>query len=154
MEDDTTTKYNCTTCKKHFATAEYLTTHKRMFTGDKTHENEEKDGLVDWLEKYHRKGQPFAQKEDFFEVKDWIENIDPNDPEYRKISTTFMQYGIGMDLLKDNTVFNRDHINELVTEHNPKLDELYISKIWEKILILQQVTMTKHTDLFCQNTLS
>ena len=132
------TTYQCNICKKGFKTAEHLTTHEYMYAGDKTHEDEAKDKLVEWLEKYHRKGQPFAQKEAFFEVKDWIEKTDPNDPEYRNISTIFMQYGIDMELLKDKTGLNREHITELVTEANPKLDDLYISKIWKKILILRQ----------------
>lgn len=127
----------CNTCKKGFKTAEHLTTHERMYDGDKTHEDEEKDKLVEWLEKYHRKGQPFAQKENFFEVKDWIEKTDPDDPEYRNLSTIFMQYGITIELLKD-TELNREHITELITDHNPKLDDSYTSKIWEKILILRQ----------------
>ena len=127
----------CNTCKKGFKTAEHLTTHERMYAGDKIHEDEEKDKLVEWLEKYHRKGQPFAQKENFFEVKDWIEKIDPADPEYRNLSTIFMQYGITIELLKD-TELNREHITELITDHNQKLDDSYTSKIWEKILILRQ----------------
>ena len=47
-----------------------------------------------------------------------------------------MNLGVDMQLLKDNT-FDREDINGIVTEHNSNLDELYSSKIWEKIIALQ-----------------
>ena len=42
-----------------------------------------------------------------------------------------------MEMLKDKTLFNREHINDIVIKYDSKLDSLYTSKIWEKILILR-----------------
>lgn len=129
---------HCDACGQGFPSAASLITHKRMYAGGAPHKDAAKDSLVEWLEKYHRKGQRFAQRESFFEVKDWIEKTDPKDPEYSNISTTFMQYGIDMEILKDKTVFKRKDIRGLVTDHNSALDDLYTSKIWGKICILRQ----------------
>ena len=42
-----------------------------------------------------------------------------------------------MEMLKDKTLFNREHINDIVIKYDSKLDSLYTSKIWEKILNLR-----------------
>ena len=131
--EDTSLEYQCETCKKWFPSLEWLKPHQRIYSEDTPHEDKAKDGLVEWLETHTGK---WNKKEDFFEVKDWIEKIDPSDPEYRKISTNFMEHGVDMKILKD-VDFNREHINEMVTDHNAKLDDLYTSKIWEKILNLR-----------------
>jgi len=124
-------EYQCETCKNWFPSSEWLKTHQRIYFGEETHKDEEKDSLVDWLEQWNN-------KEALFEVKNWIEEIDPDDPGYRNISIIFIQYGIDMEMLKDKTLFNREHINDIVIKYDSKLDSLYTSKIWEKILILRE----------------
>ena len=89
---------------------------------------------MEWLETHTG---IWNKKEDFFEVQDWIEKIDPDDPEYRSISITFMTLGVDMEFLQNDTLLDREDINMLVTDHNSKLDALYSSKVWEKILILR-----------------
>ncbi len=130
--------YQCKTCEKWFPNPEWLKTHNRMYLGDTTHEDKEKNSLVEWLE-FHTGGwtNPIT-KEDYFEVKEWIEKIDSNDPEYRKISLNFMKIGLDMEILKDAT-FDREDITAIVTEHNSNLDELYTSIIWEKIVAERQI---------------
>ena len=142
---DVSDTYQCKTCKKWFPNPAWLKTHNRMYLGDTTHEDKEKDSLVEWLEfhtSYNLAGgwtNP-TTVEDYFEVKEWIEKIDPNDSEYRKISLNFMQMALDMKILKDTEdPFDREDINAIVTEHNSNLDELYTSKIWEKIGALRQL---------------
>ena len=101
--EDTSLEYQCETCKKWFPSSEWLKTHQRIYSEDTPHEDKAKDGLVEWLETHTGK---WNKKEDFFEVKDWIEKIAPHDPEYRNIS-----------------------INFTVTDHNAKLDDLYTNLI-------------------------
>lgn len=130
--------YQCKTCEKWFPNPEWLKIHNRMYLGDTTHEDKEKNSLVEWLEFHTGWWTNPTTKEDYFEVKEWIEKIDPNDSEYRKISLNFMQFGLDMKSLKDIT-FDREDINAIVTEHNSNLDGLYTSKIWEKIVALRQI---------------
>ena len=140
IKKDVSDTYQCKTCEKWFPNPEWLKIHNRMYLGDTTHEDKEKDSLVEWL-KFNTGGwtNP-ATVEDYFEVKEWIEKIDPNDPEYRKISLNFMQIGLDMKILKDiEDPFDREDINAIVAEHNSNLDELYISKIWGKIVALRQI---------------
>ncbi len=131
---DTSFPYQCTTCKKEFPSLEWLKTHRRIYLKDGPHEDKAKDSLVEWLETHTG---IWNKKEDFFEVQDWIEKIDPDDPEYRSISITFMTLGVDMEFLQNDTLLDREDINMLVTDHNSKLDALYSSKVWEKILILR-----------------
>lgn len=128
-------EYQCDTCKKWFPSPGWLKTHHRIYPEAGPHEDKEKDSLVEWLELNTGR---WNEKEDFFEVKEWIENIDPHDPEYKHIAINFMNFGVDMNLLKDTT-FERKDINTLVTAHNSKLDELYIYKIWEKILVVRSI---------------
>ena len=134
-------KYQCKTCEKWFPNPEWLKIHNRMYLGDTTHEDKEKDSLVEWLEFHTGKWTNPTTEEDYFKVKEWIEKIDSTDPEYRKISLNFMQIGLDMKILKDAT-FDREDINTIVTEHNSNLDELYTSKIWGKIVALRQLDIT------------